>query len=85
MEEALMLLIIPRPSSFSMSAILLRANPGNTLTIELLLSGVVWTPSQLQWTINGNVVRTLTKESTLDPVVPGLYHYPQTPSRIQLS
>lgn len=46
--------------------------------------GLNWTPSQLQWTVDGNVVRTLTKSSTLNNST-GVYNYPDSPSRIQLS
>ncbi|BGP14184.1 putative glycosidase CRH2 [Rhodosporidiobolus nylandii] len=41
--------------------------------------GIVWTPSQLDWTINGKSVRTLKKSDTTDG------RYPQTPSRVQFS
>lgn len=44
--------------------------------------GLNWTPDQLQWLVDGKVVRTLTKASTKDGA---LYMYPQTPSRIQMS
>lgn len=40
--------------------------------------------SLLRRTVNGRTVRTLTKASTLDSAS-GLFKYPQTPSRIQMS
>ncbi|ORY79795.1 concanavalin A-like lectin/glucanase domain-containing protein [Leucosporidium creatinivorum] len=44
--------------------------------------GFDWTPDQLEWTIDGKTVRTLTRDSTKNG---SLYKYPQTPSRIQMS
>ncbi|KAK4705992.1 hypothetical protein P7C70_g198, partial [Phenoliferia sp. Uapishka_3] len=44
--------------------------------------GLVWTPTQLQWTIDGNVVRTLAESNT---TVNGISKFPQTPSKIQFS
>ncbi|KAF7319129.1 Glycoside hydrolase family 16 protein [Mycena chlorophos] len=41
-----------------------------------------WQQDQLNWLIDGKVVRTLKKSDTL---VNGVYQYPTTPSRIQLS
>lgn len=50
----------------------------NFNTSEWHTYGLNWTNSQLQWTIDGRVVRTLSRaEAGAD--------YPQTPSRIQLS
>ncbi|KAL4921062.1 concanavalin A-like lectin/glucanase domain-containing protein [Aspergillus aurantiobrunneus] len=43
-----------------------------------------WTPEKLEWLIDGEVVRTLTKESTFNETS-NRYEYPQTPSRMQLS
>ncbi|KAE8224584.1 hypothetical protein CF319_g2540 [Tilletia indica] len=40
--------------------------------------GINWTPNQLQWTIDGTVVRTLTKSQAGN-------QFPRTPSRVQLS
>ncbi|KAK0531101.1 putative glycosidase CRH2 [Tilletia horrida] len=40
--------------------------------------GINWTPNQLQWTIDGTVVRTLTKSQAGN-------QFPRSPSRIQLS
>jgi beta-glucanase (GH16 family) len=45
---------------------------------------VDWQPDQLTWSIDGNVLRTLKKSDTWNETS-GAYHYPQTPSRIQLS
>ncbi|CAG7848536.1 SubName: Full=Related to UTR2-cell wall protein {ECO:0000313/EMBL:CCA66555.1} [Serendipita indica DSM 11827] len=41
-----------------------------------------WQPDQLQFSIDGNVVRTVRKEETL---VDGVYQYPTSPARVQLS
>jgi len=41
-----------------------------------------WQPDTLSWSIDGNVVRTVNKADTQ---VNGIYNYPTTPSRIQLS
>ncbi|KAM0754695.1 concanavalin A-like lectin/glucanase [Meredithblackwellia eburnea MCA 4105] len=49
---------------------------------QFITYGLVWTPDVLQWTVNGAVVRTLTRASTLQD---NLYKFPQTPSRIQFS
>ncbi|ORY88625.1 concanavalin A-like lectin/glucanase domain-containing protein, partial [Leucosporidium creatinivorum] len=45
--------------------------------------GINWTPDCITWTLDGVALRNVTKESTLDAST-GTYHYPQTPSRIQL-
>lgn len=52
----------------------------HTYTIE-------WTPSAITWSVDGNPVRTLTRKSTRASHGPraGLYQYPATPSRIQVS
>jgi len=42
-----------------------------------------WTPDQLSWSVDGNVLRTVKKTDTLDSN--GVAHYPSTPARIQLS
>jgi len=42
-----------------------------------------WQPEQLTWSVDGNVVRTVSKSSTIDSN--GVAHYPTTPARIQLS
>ncbi|QRV76563.1 glycoside hydrolase family 16 protein [Ceratobasidium sp. AG-Ba] len=44
-----------------------------------------WQEDELNWLIDGNVVRTLKKADTLSATVPGRYEYPTTPARIQLS
>ncbi|QIW99574.1 hypothetical protein AMS68_005092 [Peltaster fructicola] len=43
-----------------------------------------WQPDTLTWAIDGNVMRTLKKSDTWNST-DNKYHYPQTPSRIQLS
>ncbi|KAL9098849.1 MAG: hypothetical protein Q9163_005562 [Psora crenata] len=43
-----------------------------------------WQPDQLTWSIDGNVKRTLKKSDTFNKT-DNQYHYPQTPSRVQLS
>ncbi|KAF2156424.1 glycoside hydrolase family 16 protein [Myriangium duriaei CBS 260.36] len=43
-----------------------------------------WQPDQLTWSIDGNVLRTLKKSDTYN-TTDKQYHYPQTPSRVQLS
>ncbi|KAF8735906.1 hypothetical protein AX14_001284 [Amanita brunnescens Koide BX004] len=42
-----------------------------------------WTQETLTFLVDGNVVRTVNKSSTIDPY--GDAHYPTTPSRMQLS
>ncbi|GAM82201.1 hypothetical protein ANO11243_001800 [Dothideomycetidae sp. 11243] len=51
----------------------------NTHTYE-----IDWSPDQLTWSIDGNVLRTLKKSDTYN-TTDNQYHYPQTPSRVQLS
>ncbi|EPS95247.1 hypothetical protein FOMPIDRAFT_162459 [Fomitopsis schrenkii] len=43
-----------------------------------------WQEDQLQWLVDGKVVRTLTRAETTDNST-GLSRYPNTPSRVQLS
>ncbi|KAL3474219.1 concanavalin A-like lectin/glucanase domain-containing protein [Aspergillus californicus] len=43
-----------------------------------------WSPEKLTWSVDGKVVRTLTKESTFNETA-DRYEYPQTPSRMQMS
>ncbi|CCX30728.1 Similar to Probable glycosidase CRH2; acc. no. P32623 [Pyronema omphalodes CBS 100304] len=45
---------------------------------------VDWTEDRLNWLVDGKVVRTLNKKDTLNTTT-GYYHYPQTPSRVQIS
>ncbi|PCH35418.1 glycoside hydrolase family 16 protein [Wolfiporia cocos MD-104 SS10] len=45
---------------------------------------VDWQPDALKWLIDGQVVRTLTRESVTDNST-GVSKYPNTPSRIELS
>jgi len=42
-----------------------------------------WQPDALSWSIDGNVVRTVNKADTKDAT--GVFNYPTTPSRVQLS
>lgn len=46
--------------------------------------GINWTPTQIVWSVDGRVVRTLLKSSTLNNAT-GRYNYPNTPARVQLS
>lgn len=41
-----------------------------------------WQEEQIQWIIDGNLVRTLKKSETLNPIT-GIYSYPQTPARLE--
>lgn len=43
-----------------------------------------WSPNRLRWLIDGTVVRTLYRKNTLNSK-DGLYHYPSSPMRLQLS
>ncbi|CAG8575857.1 6640_t:CDS:2, partial [Ambispora gerdemannii] len=43
-----------------------------------------WQETQLQWFVDGKLVRTLYKKDTLNATT-GVYMYPSTPSRVQLS
>ena len=43
-----------------------------------------WQPDQLQWIIDGNVMRTLKKSDTYNETSKQ-YQYPQSPSRLQMS
>ena len=43
-----------------------------------------WQPEQLTWSIDGSIKRTLKKSETFNKT-DNQYHYPQTPSRVQLS
>lgn len=43
-----------------------------------------WSPDQLTWSIDGNVMRTLKKADTWNATA-NRYSYPQSPSRVQLS
>lgn len=45
---------------------------------------VDWQPDQIVWSVDGVVGRTKTRASTWN-ATSGLYNYPQTPARIQLS
>lgn len=43
-----------------------------------------WTPEHIKWYIDGSLVRTVNKKDTWNSTSK-IYHYPQTPSRVQLS
>ncbi|CAK7895449.1 extracellular glycosidase Utr2p [[Candida] anglica] len=43
-----------------------------------------WDQDRIEWSIDGSVVRTLTKESTWNDTAK-VFNYPQTPTRIQMS
>ncbi|GAB7350812.1 hypothetical protein MBLNU459_g1348t2 [Dothideomycetes sp. NU459] len=43
-----------------------------------------WQPDSLTWAIDGTVLRTLNRNTTYNSTT-GQYHYPQTPSKIELS
>ena len=43
-----------------------------------------WSPDRIEWSVDGDVLRTVTKDSTYNSS-DGSYHYPQTPARIELS
>ncbi|BGP30347.1 putative glycosidase CRH2 [Rhodotorula toruloides] len=51
----------------------------NNRASSYLTYGIQWTPSQLDWLVNGKSVRTLKKSDTTNG------RYPQTPSRVQFS
>ncbi|SPO42885.1 related to UTR2 - cell wall protein [Moesziomyces antarcticus] len=61
---------ISKPNSFS-------TTDWHTYTID-------WSPNRLRWLIDGTVVRTLYRKNTLN-AKDGLYHYPSSPMRLQLS
>lgn len=61
------------------------ANASTTDTFENYHTyGVDWTEDQLDWLIDGKVVRTLKKADTYN-ATSNTYMYPQTPSRVQIS
>ncbi|KAL8843763.1 MAG: hypothetical protein Q9176_001725 [Flavoplaca citrina] len=43
-----------------------------------------WSPTQLTWSVDNTVLRTLKRSETWNTTT-NQYHYPQTPSRVQLS
>ena len=61
---------ISKPARFS-------ARDWHTYTID-------WSPNRLRWLIDGVTVRTLYRKHTLN-AKDGLYHYPSSPMRLQLS
>ncbi|GKZ21732.1 hypothetical protein AbraIFM66951_003802 [Aspergillus brasiliensis] len=56
---------------------------GNTFS-EWHTYTIDWKPDVLEWLIDGTVMRTLTKNSTYN-ATSGIYQYPQTPSRLEMS
>ncbi|GAA5913228.1 hypothetical protein JCM5296_006859 [Sporobolomyces johnsonii] len=44
---------------------------------------ISWMPDAITWLVDGVAVRNVSKNSTADASVKGLYHYPQTPSQIK--
>ncbi|KAI8097785.1 concanavalin A-like lectin/glucanase domain-containing protein, partial [Halteromyces radiatus] len=57
--------------------------PGNALPGSAYHTYTInWTPTQIQWSIDGKIVRTKTRASTRDSR--GQYEYPTEPLRIQL-
>ncbi|SPO20906.1 related to UTR2 - cell wall protein [Ustilago trichophora] len=61
---------ISKPARFS-------AKDWHTYTLD-------WSPNRLRWLIDGTVVRTLYRKNTLN-AKDGLYRYPSSPMRLQLS
>ncbi|KXN70758.1 glycoside hydrolase family 16 protein, partial [Conidiobolus coronatus NRRL 28638] len=45
--------------------------------------GIIWTADSITWTIDGAVVRTVTKASTLGQ--DGVYRYPDTAAQVKLN
>ncbi|KAL8810337.1 MAG: hypothetical protein Q9200_002657 [Gallowayella weberi] len=43
-----------------------------------------WSPTQLTWSVDGTVLRTLKRSDTWNKTT-NQYHYPQTPARVELS
>lgn len=43
-----------------------------------------WQPDSLTWAVDGTILRTLNRNTTYNSTT-GQYHYPQTPSKIELS
>lgn len=43
-----------------------------------------WQPDQLTWSVDGKIARTLKRSETLNKT-DNVYHYPQSPARVQLS
>ncbi|GAA5970354.1 hypothetical protein JCM11641_001676 [Rhodosporidiobolus odoratus] len=46
---------------------------------------ISWMPDAITWLVDGVAVRNVSKNDTTDFLSPGVYNYPQTPSRIQFS
>ncbi|EAW11474.1 putative cell wall glucanase (Utr2) [Aspergillus clavatus NRRL 1] len=58
--------------------------PGGDTFGEWHEYSIDWKPDALTWSVDGEVKRTLTRESTFNKTS-NRYQYPQTPSRMQLS
>ncbi|BGP20867.1 putative glycosidase CRH2 [Rhodosporidiobolus nylandii] len=46
---------------------------------------ISWMPDAITWLFDGVPVRNVSKNTTVDPENPAVFHYPQTPSRIRFS
>ncbi|TNY22279.1 hypothetical protein DMC30DRAFT_157014 [Rhodotorula diobovata] len=46
---------------------------------------ILWTPDAITWLVDGVALRNVSKNSTADPLDSSVFHYPQTPARIQFS
>ncbi|KAK5724155.1 putative glycosidase CRH2 [Elasticomyces elasticus] len=62
---------------------------GDNLTVSNTVENthtytIDWQPDSLSWSIDGNVMRTLNRNDTYNSTTQQ-YHYPQSPSRVQLS
>ncbi|KAK2733392.1 hypothetical protein FQN57_002132 [Myotisia sp. PD_48] len=59
--------------------------PGNPNTFDTYHTYEIdWKPDVTTWSIDGKVLRTLKRDSTFNKTS-NQYHYPQSPSRVQLS
>ncbi|SNX81643.1 related to UTR2 - cell wall protein [Melanopsichium pennsylvanicum] len=68
---------VPNSTLNSISQPRFSANDWHTYTID-------WSPNRLRWLIDGTIVRTLYRKNTFNKN-DGLYHYPSSPMRLQLS
>lgn len=57
---------------------------GADSTADYHIYTIEWLPDHISWIVDGNVVRTVNKQDTLDAAT-GLFKYPSRPSRVQLS
>ncbi|ODV58773.1 chitin transglycosylase UTR2, partial [Ascoidea rubescens DSM 1968] len=76
-------------ANFYYQGVLNYTNQINMTTEESTFSNyhtisVDWTPDKLEWLLDGEVTRTLLREDTWNETTQ-TYHYPQTPSRVQIS